>query len=184
MARSSLILYPAPQSHPEVIEAARTGLTKYGAGLSSVRFICGTQVCDAIGINTSWFPAARCLLRVYASTDASFVLHGMLECTHTQCNHTFQGESTLWYKGVLYDYMDACMPRGMLCVCDVCVCGISPEILTLTHHREQLPTAYVCLMMPIFVNLIPLRNMFTFCIFDTSCACQFYFISSTFLSSP
>ncbi|XP_026763073.2 2-amino-3-ketobutyrate coenzyme A ligase, mitochondrial [Galleria mellonella] len=31
-------------NHPEVVEAAREGLTKYGAGLSSVRFICGTQL--------------------------------------------------------------------------------------------------------------------------------------------
>ena len=32
------------QSHPEVIEASRQALLDYGAGLSSVRFICGTQV--------------------------------------------------------------------------------------------------------------------------------------------
>ena len=32
------------QSHPEVVEAAKTALDKYGNGLSSVRFICGTQV--------------------------------------------------------------------------------------------------------------------------------------------
>lgn len=31
------------QSHPEVIEAGKQALDKYGAGLSSVRFICGTQ---------------------------------------------------------------------------------------------------------------------------------------------
>ncbi|XP_028176962.1 2-amino-3-ketobutyrate coenzyme A ligase, mitochondrial [Ostrinia furnacalis] len=30
-------------NHPEVVEAARESLSKYGAGLSSVRFICGTQ---------------------------------------------------------------------------------------------------------------------------------------------
>ncbi len=30
-------------SHPEVIEASKIALDKYGAGLSSVRFICGTQ---------------------------------------------------------------------------------------------------------------------------------------------
>ena len=30
-------------SHPEVIEASKDALDKYGAGLSSVRFICGTQ---------------------------------------------------------------------------------------------------------------------------------------------
>lgn len=32
------------QSHPEVIKEAKDALNKYGAGLSSVRFICGTQV--------------------------------------------------------------------------------------------------------------------------------------------
>ena len=32
------------QSHPDVIEAGRNALRDYGAGLSSVRFICGTQV--------------------------------------------------------------------------------------------------------------------------------------------
>src|SRR6266436_8687887 len=30
-------------NHPEIVAAAREGLTKYGYGLSSVRFICGTQ---------------------------------------------------------------------------------------------------------------------------------------------
>ncbi|XP_053614917.1 2-amino-3-ketobutyrate coenzyme A ligase, mitochondrial [Plodia interpunctella] len=35
--------YLGLSSHPEVVEAAREGLSKYGAGLSSVRFICGTQ---------------------------------------------------------------------------------------------------------------------------------------------
>jgi glycine C-acetyltransferase len=30
-------------NHPEIIAAAREGITKYGFGLSSVRFICGTQ---------------------------------------------------------------------------------------------------------------------------------------------
>jgi len=32
------------QSHPQVIEAAHKALDTRGAGLSSVRFICGTQV--------------------------------------------------------------------------------------------------------------------------------------------
>lgn len=32
------------QNHPQVVEAARESLKKYGAGLSSVRFICGTQI--------------------------------------------------------------------------------------------------------------------------------------------
>ena len=30
-------------SHPELVESARAALTRYGYGLSSVRFICGTQ---------------------------------------------------------------------------------------------------------------------------------------------
>src|SRR6516165_2626476 len=30
-------------NHPEVVEAAHEGLRRYGYGLSSVRFICGTQ---------------------------------------------------------------------------------------------------------------------------------------------
>ena len=30
-------------SHPDVIEASKNALEKYGAGLSSGRFICGTQ---------------------------------------------------------------------------------------------------------------------------------------------
>ncbi|OWR50321.1 2-amino-3-ketobutyrate coenzyme A ligase [Danaus plexippus] len=35
--------YLGLSNHPEVVEAAREALSKYGAGLSSVRFICGTQ---------------------------------------------------------------------------------------------------------------------------------------------
>ncbi|XP_041379029.1 LOW QUALITY PROTEIN: 2-amino-3-ketobutyrate coenzyme A ligase, mitochondrial-like [Gigantopelta aegis] len=35
--------YLGLSSHPEVIEAGRQALKDYGAGLSSVRFICGTQ---------------------------------------------------------------------------------------------------------------------------------------------
>lgn len=35
--------YLGLSSHPEVINAAKDALDKYGAGLSSVRFICGTQ---------------------------------------------------------------------------------------------------------------------------------------------
>jgi glycine C-acetyltransferase len=31
--------------HPEVVEAGREGLRKYGAGTASVRFICGTFIC-------------------------------------------------------------------------------------------------------------------------------------------
>ena len=31
------------QSHPDVIKAGVESLNEYGAGLSSVRFICGTQ---------------------------------------------------------------------------------------------------------------------------------------------
>ena len=33
------------QNHPDVVAAGQAALHKYGAGLSSVRFICGTQVC-------------------------------------------------------------------------------------------------------------------------------------------
>ncbi|CAB3257061.1 unnamed protein product [Arctia plantaginis] len=36
--------YLGLSNHPEVVEAARESLKKYGAGLSSVRFICGTQI--------------------------------------------------------------------------------------------------------------------------------------------
>lgn len=36
--------YLGLSSHPEVIQAGIEALQKYGAGLSSVRFICGTQV--------------------------------------------------------------------------------------------------------------------------------------------
>ncbi|KAJ0174192.1 hypothetical protein K1T71_010338 [Dendrolimus kikuchii] len=35
--------YLGLSNHPEVVEAARESLKKFGAGLSSVRFICGTQ---------------------------------------------------------------------------------------------------------------------------------------------
>jgi len=35
--------YLGLSSHPDVIKAGKEGLDKYGAGLSSVRFICGTQ---------------------------------------------------------------------------------------------------------------------------------------------
>jgi len=37
------IHFYSPQSHPEVIEAGIEALKTHGAGLSSVRFICGTQ---------------------------------------------------------------------------------------------------------------------------------------------
>ena len=36
--------YLGLSSHPEVIEAGRQALTDFGNGVSSVRFICGTQV--------------------------------------------------------------------------------------------------------------------------------------------
>src|SRR5439155_4196343 len=35
--------YLGLSSHPKILEAARTALDRYGFGLSSVRFICGTQ---------------------------------------------------------------------------------------------------------------------------------------------
>ena len=40
------------QSHPEVIAAGKKALEDYGAGLSSVRFICGTQ--DIHKVNTTF----------------------------------------------------------------------------------------------------------------------------------
>lgn len=40
--------YLGLSSHPEVIRAAVEALEKFGAGLSSVRFICGTQVPGSI----------------------------------------------------------------------------------------------------------------------------------------
>lgn len=49
------------QNHPEVVEAAREGLKNYGAGLSSVRFICGTQTIHKVisifllSYNQIWF---------------------------------------------------------------------------------------------------------------------------------
>lgn len=36
--------YLGLSSHPEVVQAGVDALKAYGAGLSSVRFICGTQV--------------------------------------------------------------------------------------------------------------------------------------------
>lgn len=36
--------YLGLSNHPEIVEAARAGIAKWGYGLSSVRFICGTQV--------------------------------------------------------------------------------------------------------------------------------------------
>ena len=36
--------YLGLSAHPEVIQASKDALDNYGAGLSSVRFICGTQV--------------------------------------------------------------------------------------------------------------------------------------------
>ena len=35
--------YLGLSNHPEIIKAAISGIEKYGYGLSSVRFICGTQ---------------------------------------------------------------------------------------------------------------------------------------------
>lgn len=40
-----------PQSHPEVVAAGQDALAKYGAGLSSVRFICGTQDIHKVILN-------------------------------------------------------------------------------------------------------------------------------------
>ena len=40
--------YLGLSSHPEVIKAGHDALEEYGNGLSSVRFICGTQVLSVI----------------------------------------------------------------------------------------------------------------------------------------
>lgn len=40
--------YLGLSSHPEVIRAGMEALEEFGAGLSSVRFICGTQVLGSI----------------------------------------------------------------------------------------------------------------------------------------
>src|ERR1700687_81820 len=37
------INYPPPANHPAIVEAAHEGLRRYGYGMASVRFICGTQ---------------------------------------------------------------------------------------------------------------------------------------------
>lgn len=65
--------YLGLSSHPEVIQAGLQALEEFGAGLSSVRFICGTQVhsrcCPGrgwAGEEGGWSPAlgadSRCLL--------------------------------------------------------------------------------------------------------------------------
>ena len=43
--------YLGLSSHPEVIDAGRQALDEFGNGLSSVRFICGTQVNSICGIS-------------------------------------------------------------------------------------------------------------------------------------
>ncbi|HUG19292.1 MAG TPA: glycine C-acetyltransferase, partial [Planctomycetaceae bacterium] len=37
--------YLGLSDHPEIVKAAHEGLDRWGYGLSSVRFICGTQSC-------------------------------------------------------------------------------------------------------------------------------------------
>jgi glycine C-acetyltransferase len=39
------------QSHPDIINAAQAALEKYGTGLSSVRFICGTQDIHKVSVS-------------------------------------------------------------------------------------------------------------------------------------
>jgi hypothetical protein len=39
------------QTHPAIITAAQAALQKYGAGLSSVRFICGTQDIHKVSVH-------------------------------------------------------------------------------------------------------------------------------------
>ena len=41
--------YLGLSNHPEVVAAARKALDTHGFGLSSVRFICGTQVGAGVG---------------------------------------------------------------------------------------------------------------------------------------
>lgn len=43
--------YLGLSSHPQVIRAAVRALEEFGAGLSSVRFICGTQVKKILNLN-------------------------------------------------------------------------------------------------------------------------------------
>ena len=42
--------YLGLSSHPEVVEAGKKALDTHGAGLSSVRFICGTQDIHKVGL--------------------------------------------------------------------------------------------------------------------------------------
>ena len=44
------------QSHPEVIEAGISALKSHGAGLSSVRFICGTQDIHKVALFKRMWP--------------------------------------------------------------------------------------------------------------------------------
>lgn len=46
--------YLGLSSHPQVIRAAVRALEEFGAGLSSVRFICGTQVKKNPKLEPSW----------------------------------------------------------------------------------------------------------------------------------
>lgn len=55
--------YLGLSSHPAVIEAAHKSLDTHGFGLSSVRFICGTQVCvvvDDAPLSTPTTPLSPC----------------------------------------------------------------------------------------------------------------------------
>jgi hypothetical protein len=57
--------YLGLSNHPEVAEAAIQAIRTHGYGLSSVRFICGTQVC----------PLPACILWALQSTGPLSLLH-------------------------------------------------------------------------------------------------------------
>ena len=46
------------QSHPEVLKAGAAAFATHGAGLSSVRFICGTQDIHKVGMDIDFFIVA------------------------------------------------------------------------------------------------------------------------------
>jgi glycine C-acetyltransferase len=59
-------------NHPEVVEAAQTGLARYGAGTSSVRFICGTFEChEALEEKVSGFLGTEAALTYTSCWNAN-----------------------------------------------------------------------------------------------------------------
>ena len=51
--------YLGLSSHPAVVEAGVEVLRSHGAGVSSVRFICGTQVCPTSHLARQYLHSAR-----------------------------------------------------------------------------------------------------------------------------